>query len=250
MSFEPGDFCPRGVCDGSGWILDEETDTARPCECREIRINRRSSRRIGSGVPKRFRGVSLERKPICDLDPMVLRQVRDFVADLERNLELGRGFWFYGDVGTGKTSLAMLISKAAVEAGRSVAIYSVPQLLADIKATYEDGSGSSYLQLFRRLSRVDLLHLDDLGAEKRTEWVLEQLYAIVNERWQEQRSIVVTTNLSDRDELRDQVGARTVSRLSEMCATIPIMGRDLRTPFVDWSQRGDDAVGLRAVSGE
>ena len=72
MSFEPGDFCPRGVCDGSGWILDEETDTARPCECREIRINRRSSRRIGSGVPKRFRGVSLERKPICDLDPMVL----------------------------------------------------------------------------------------------------------------------------------------------------------------------------------
>ena len=58
--------------------------------------------------------------------------------------------------------------------------------------------------------------------------MLEQLYAIVNERWQEQRSILVTTNLADREELREQVGARTVSRLSEMCATIPIMGRDLR----------------------
>ena len=235
MSFE-GDFCPRGVCDGSGWILDEETDEARPCECREIRINRASSRRIGTGIPRRFRGVSFDRNPIRELDPMVLRQVRDFVGDIDRNLDAGRGFWFYGDVGTGKTSLAMLISKAAVEAGRSVAIYSVPQLLADIKSTYEDGSGSSYLDLFRRLSRVDLLHLDDLGAEKRTEWVLEQLYAIVNERWQEQRSIVVTTNLADRDELREQVGARTVSRLSEMCATIPIMGRDLRKPFVDWSE--------------
>jgi DNA replication protein DnaC len=227
VSFD-GDFCPRGVCDGSGWLLDDESDVARPCECREIRINRASSRRIGSGIPRRFRGVSLDRNPIRELDPMVLRQVRDFVADIERNLDAGRGFWFYGDVGTGKTSLAMLISKSAVEAGRSVAIYSVPQLLADIKATYEDGSGSSYLDLFRRLSRVDLLHLDDLGAEKRTEWVLEQLYAIVNERWQEERSIVVTTNLADRGELREQVGARTVSRLSEMCATIPIMGPDLR----------------------
>ncbi|HEX8074342.1 MAG TPA: ATP-binding protein [Thermoleophilaceae bacterium] len=161
------------------------------------------------------------------MNPMVLRQVRDYVLDIDRNLESGRGFWFFGDVGTGKTSLAMLVSKSAVEAGRSVAIYSVPQLLADIKATYEDGSGRSYLDLFRRLSQADLLHLDDLGAEKRTEWVLEQLYAIVNERWQEQRSIVVTTNLGDAD-LREQVGARIVSRLSEMCVTIPIMGNDLR----------------------
>jgi DNA replication protein DnaC len=236
VSFE-GDFCPRGLCDGSGWILDEETDDARPCECREIRINRASSRRIGSGIPRRFRGVSLESNPLRDLPSEILRQVRDFVADIDRNLDRGRGFWFFGDVGTGKTSLAMLISKAAIEAGRSVAIYSTPQLLADIRATYEDGAGRSYLDLFRRLSRVDLLHLDDLGAEKTTEWVLEQLYAIVNERWQEQRSMLVTTNLTDRDRLREEIGERTVSRLSEMCATIPIMGHDLRTPEPDWEQR-------------
>jgi len=250
LSPAAGDFCPRGVCDGSGWILDDETNTARACECRTIRINRNASRRIGSGIPRRFRGVSFERNPICDLDPMVLRQVRDFITDIDRNLDRGRGFWFYGDVGTGKTSLAMLISQSAIERGRSVAIYSVPQLLADIKATYEDGAGSSYLDLFRRLSRVDLLHLDDLGAEKRTEWVLEQLYAIVNERWQDQRSIVVTTNLQNRDELKAQLGERTVSRLSEMCAAIPIFGADRRKPFVDWSERSDDAVGLRTVSGE
>ena len=236
MSFD-GDFCPRGVCDGSGWILDDDGDLARPCECREIRINRASSRRIGTGVPRRFRTVSLDSNPLRDFPPEVLRQVRDFVADIDRNLDRGRGFWFYGDVGTGKTSLAMVISRAAVEAGRSVAIYSMPQLLADIRATYEDGAGGSYPDLFRRLSRVDLLHLDDLGAEKSNEWVLEQLYAIVNERWQEQRSMLVTTNLTDRDELREQIGERTVSRLSEMCATIPIMGSDLRTPVPDWEQR-------------
>jgi DNA replication protein DnaC len=236
VSFE-SDFCPRGVCDGSGWLLDEETDEARPCECREVRINRASSRRIGSGIPRRFRTVSLESNPLRDFPPEVLRQVRDFVADIDDNLDRGRGFWFYGDVGTGKTSLAMVISRAAVEAGRSVAIYSMPQLLADIRATYEEGSGRSYLDLFRRLSQVDLLHVDDVGAEKTTEWVLEQLYAIVNERWQEQRSMLVTTNLTDRDRLREQLGERTVSRLSEMCATIPIMGNDLRKAMPDWEQR-------------
>src|SRR5437016_8335109 len=150
---------------------------------------------------------------------MVLRQVRDFTTDIERNLDRGRGFWFYGDVGTGKTSLAMLISQSAIERGRSVAIYSVPQLLADIKATYEDGAGSSYLDLFRRLSRVDLLHLDDLGAEKSTEWVLEQLYSIVNERWQSSGSVIVTTNAPDRrqgtvlDDLRREVAE--IKRLRE-----------------------------------
>jgi DNA replication protein DnaC len=135
-------------------------------------------------------------------------------------------------VGTGKTSVAMLVSKAAIEAGRSVAIYSVPHLLADIKETYEDNSGRSYMSLFRRLCEVDLLHLDDLGAERRTEWVLEQLYSIINERWQNERSILVTTNITDLDQLREQVTDRTVSRLAEICGDpIPIMGRDLRMAY-------------------
>jgi DNA replication protein DnaC len=221
-------FCPERLCDGSGWLLDEETNVARPCACREGRINRVQSRRIGTGIPKRFRGVSFERKPICDLDPALLREMRKFVREVGENLDKGRGLWFYGDVGTGKTSLAMLISKAALEAGRSVAIYSVPRLLADIKETYEDDSGRSYADLFGRLCEVDLLHLDDLGAEKRTEWVLEQLYSIVNERWQNERSILVTSN-PGVDELREQIGQRTVSRLEEVTGTpIPMMGRDLR----------------------
>jgi DNA replication protein DnaC len=183
---------------------------------------------MGSGIPKRFRGVSFDRKPICDLDPFVLRHVQGFLRRLGEHLEAGRGLWFYGDVGTGKTSLAMLVSKAAIEAGHSVAIYSVPRLLAEIKETYDQDSGDSCMQLFRRLCAVDLLHLDDLGAERPTEWVLEQLYSIVNERWQNQRSIMVTTNLG-LDELRQQLGVRTVSRLTETSGeAIPLMGHDMR----------------------
>jgi len=221
--------CPLGVCDGSGWILRAD-DTTEPCGCRERMIGRARSRGMGTGIPKRFRGVSFDRRPVCDIDPFILRPVRTFVEQVGVNVDAGRGLWFAGDVGTGKTSLAMLVSQAAERSGRSVAIYPVTRLLAEIKDTYERDTGASYMSLFRRLCSVDLLHLDDLGAEKRTDWVLEQLYSIVNERWQDERSIVVTSNILDLDQLREQVGARTVSRLAEICGgPLPVMGQDLRT---------------------
>lgn len=222
------DACPLGVCDGTGWIALED-GTAAPCECRRQRIVRAVSAGMGTGVPKRFRGVGFDRKPVADLDPMVLRPVRAFVERIETNVDEGKGLWFAGDVGTGKTSLAMLVSLAAERAGRSVAIYPVTRLLAEIKDTYDSQTGGNYMRLFKRLTSVDLLQLDDLGAEKRTDWVLEQLYAIVNERWQDERSIVVTTNTTDLDDLREQIGARTVSRLLEICdEPLPLMGPDLR----------------------
>ena len=133
-----------------------------------------------------------------------------------------------GDVGTGKTTLAMLVSKAAVEAQRTVAIYSLPRLLARIRRTYDAEAGEPYLEFFERLASVDLLHLDDLGVEKQTEWVLEQLYALINERYERQRSLIVTSNLED-DELERQLGTRVVSRLVEICGDpLPLFGDDLR----------------------
>ncbi len=229
--FRPGSddgACVLGVCDGTGWVALDD-GTAAACECRKRRIVRAVSAGMGTGVPKRFRGVGFDRKPVADLDPMVLRPVRAFVERIETNVDEGRGLWFAGDVGTGKTSLAMLVSLAAERAGRSVAIYPVTRLLAEIKDTYDSQTGGNYMRLFRRLTSVDLLQLDDLGAEKRTDWVLEQLYAIVNERWQDERSIVVTTNTTDLDDLRQQIGPRTVSRLLEICdEPLPLMGPDLR----------------------
>ena len=91
--------------------------------------------------------------------------------------------------------------------------------MARIRRTYDGEVGElSYLGFFRRLTSVDLLHIDDLGAEKRSDWVLEQLYAIVDERYASNRSIVVTTNL-DHEQLKEQIGERTVSRLAQMCET-------------------------------
>ena len=114
-----------------------------------------------------------------------------------------------------------------------MAIYSLPKLLARIRRTYDAApGGDSYTTFFDRLTAVDLLHIDDLGAEKRSDWVLEQLYALINERYEEQRSILVTTNL-DEAELKEQIGTRTVSRLVEMCGTcmVPMHGDDRREPM-------------------
>ena len=100
----------------------------------------------------------------------------------------------------------MLISKAALEAGTTVAIYSLPKLLARIRRTYDsEPGGDSYLAFFEQLTSVDLLHIDDLGAEKRSDWVLEQLYALVNERYETERSVLITTNLP-HEELEEQIG--------------------------------------------
>jgi DNA replication protein DnaC len=225
--------CPLGVCDGSGWILGPE-DVARPCECRERRMARRRARGVASAIPRKYRGVSLDRPPISDMgrDPRqapVYRAVRGYVDAIDDRLDEGEGLWLMGDVGTGKTTLAMLVSKAAVEAGRTVAIYSLPRLLSRIRRTYDADAGEqSYQEFFERLTEVDLLHIDDLGAEKRSEWVLEQLYSIVNERYETQRSVVVTTNLT-QEELEEQIGRRTVSRLIEICGeALPLFGDDMR----------------------
>ena len=92
----------------------------------------------------------------------------------------------------------MLISKAAMEADRTVAIYSLPRLLALLRETYDDDAEFSLNELIDRLCSVDLLHIDDVGAEQSSPWVLEQLYTIVNTRYEDGRAVLLTTNL-DQD---------------------------------------------------
>jgi DNA replication protein DnaC len=219
--------CPLGRCDGSGFVVDEQTRMATECGCRPQRIEQHRARSLSAVIPRKYKGVSFDRPPVTEMPPPVTRSVHRFVRDLDENLDSGRGLWFFGSVGTGKTTLAMLVSKSALDAGRSVAIYSLPRLLAEIRTTFDEANDRSYTSLLDRLAAVDLLHIDDVGAEKTSPWVLEQLYAIVNARYEHERSIVITTNL-ERDPLAEQITERTVSRLEEMCEVLPLWGRDAR----------------------
>jgi DNA replication protein DnaC len=229
----PRATCPFALCDGSGWIVDPD-DLATPCRCRARRIERARARGVSATLPRRYRGVSFERPPVSEMarDPRTrskVAEVRGFCERIDERIDEGRGLWIQGSTGTGKTTLAMLVSKAALDARRTAAIYSLPRLLARIRRTFDAEAGEdSYFTFFNRLVSVDLLHLDDLGAENRTDWVLEQLYAIIDRRYSDQRSILVTTNLSE-PELGQQLGERITSRLVEMCGDpLELTGADHR----------------------
>ncbi len=225
--------CPDGRCDGSGFLYDEDARKARDCSCRPRRIARRKARKLAGVIPRRYQGVSFDRAPVTLIEATVVRDVRRYVDTLEEQLREGRGIWFQGDVGTGKTTLAMLISAEALRQGHSVAIYSLPRLLGMLRETFDDDAEASLSTLLERLAAVELLHIDDVGAEQSSPWVLEQLYTIVNTRYEDGRAIVLTTNL-DPPQLREQIGERTVSRIIEMCGD-PLMlcGTDQRISLPD-----------------
>ena len=133
--------------------------------------------------------------------------VREYVESLDERLEAGDGIWLSGDVGTGKTTLAMadLVGRRRGRAlGRDL-LAAPPARPHPHAPTTPTRARTPTSAFFERLTSVDLLHIDDLGAEKRSDWVLEQLYAIVDERYEAERSMVVTTNL-DEAALEEQIG--------------------------------------------
>jgi len=219
--------CPYGECDGNGLVLDEAGD-AHPCRCRSERIARNRTRGLHSTIPERFRDLAFDRAPVNDMESQTVRYVRRFCERIDANLAEGKGLFFFGDRGTGKTTLAMLIAQHALRARRTAAIYTAPWLLSQIRSTYEQGTDQTYVGIMERLAAVDLLQLDDMAVASQSDWTLEQLYTIINRRYEDRRSIVLTADVESPERLGEHIGARTASRLLEMCEPIPLFGKDRR----------------------
>jgi len=149
------DLCPFDLCDGSGFRIDAAANTAYDCRCRAQRVARAKARNLSAVIPRRYRDVAFERPPVTDIDPQIVVATRRYAATIDEQLDAGRGLWFMGPVGTGKTTLAMLVSRAASDAGRSVAIYSLPSLLNEIRDTHR--AERSHVDLLDRLAAVDLV---------------------------------------------------------------------------------------------
>jgi DNA replication protein DnaC len=159
------------------------------------------------------------------LTPAVVRAVRDYADHLEGYLAGGIGLFMAGNVGTGKTHIAVGMAKIALGLGIETLFLTMDDLLGRIKRTY-DGAGSEQ-GVMDELAEVPLLVLDDLGVEMPTDWARTRVYTLVNRRWLEQRSLVVTTNL-DPGELEARLGTRTMSRLWNTCITVQFNGPDYR----------------------
>lgn len=249
--------CPLNLCDGSGFEIDEQTNTARDCACRVQRVASARARRLRDRVPRRYMDLSWDRHPLTQLarDPLnadSVSKVKRYCADIGANLAEGRGLWLMGHTGTGKTTLGYTIAATATQAHHSVLSFNAVALLNRIRATFDSDSREKRDDVIRALAAVELLHVEDLRVAQPTEWVLEQLYLIVNMRYEERRSIVFTSDIgSDEDgplvpnppELAEHVGARTYSRLLGMCGDpVLIMGIDRRIDA--------DVPGARSVSEE
>jgi DNA replication protein DnaC len=235
--------CPFEACDGSGFLVDTETNTAQDCDCRAQRIANARARRLRDRVPRRYMDLSWDRHPLMQIaqDPAnadSVRKVKRFCTDIDRNLAEGNGLWLMGHTGTGKTTLGYMVAAAATRTQHSVLSFNAVALLNRVRATFNPDSRETAEEVIDTLANVELLHIEDLRVVRPTEWVLEQLYLIINARYEGQRSIVFTSDIdSDEDgplmpnprELEEHIGKRTFSRLMEICGDpVAILGQDKR----------------------
>jgi DNA replication protein DnaC len=169
-------------------------------------------------IPRRFLNKSLKNFRCSDsIRRQLVKGAEAFIKGFNLKGDFYPGLLMEGPVGCGKSHLAVSILREVIAKGYTGLYYNSPDLLSEIRATFGNDQGPSEDDILEELARVDLLVLDDLGAEKVSGFVLDRFYLIINKRYENCKPIVVTTNL-DQETLINRLGDRIVSRLLEMCA--------------------------------
>jgi DNA replication protein DnaC len=222
--------CPK--CHGYGYVIEVATNTARPCDCpayHELTLRRRQT---SAGVPPRFSAKTFENfvvpKGDADLE-RVLAVAKSYATGFHRGET--SGILMRGVPGCGKTHLAAAVLQVVIRRGFTGRFENFSDLLSNIRNTFNKGSDVTEGDLLDVVDDVDLLVLDDLGAEMTSDFVRDRLYLILNRRYDNNRPVIITTNC-DEHELSARVGERTASRLCEMC-DVPFPA----FPKVDWRRK-------------
>src|SRR5687768_2879720 len=147
-----------------------------------------------------------------------------------------KGLMLIGPPGIGKTHIAVSVLRHVVQrTGARGLYYDTRALLKDIRSTYNPVTHTAEMDVIRPVMEAELLVLDDLGAERLTDWVEETMSSIVNTRYNERRLTIFTSNYEDipdegeMNSLLVRVGFRLHSRLNEMCEFLEYDGCDYRT---------------------
>ncbi len=236
--------CP--LCDGMGMrVMDSGSGRrlAEPCECQHER--RLFALLAKAQIPARYTGCTLETyKPAGDLF-LAFNTARRFV-DVYPGENDGTGLLFTGSIGVGKTHLAIaVLQKLILEKGVPALFCDYRELLKSITNSYNARVETTELEVLKPVFQAEVLVLDELGAAKPTEWVWETVAHILNTRYNDKRTTIITTNypnlppgavsgeagarFSMREEtLGDRIGERMRSRLQEMCVPVEMRGADYR----------------------
>ena len=227
----PTPICP--ICTGTGFEISETEagSRAQPCRCR--RTGRSDRLRNAARIPLRYRHCTLNNYDRMNRSQERARAIAEKYVREYPNPEIG--LLFIGPCGVGKTHLAVAILQGLV-ATKGVAglFYDYRDLLKEIQATFGAGPAQSEMGVLRPVFRTELLVLDDIGARQPTAWVDEVLSHIINQRYNEKRITLLTSNYLDQaaeesgPTLEDRIGSRLRSRLYEMCKEVLIEGDDFR----------------------
>jgi DNA replication protein DnaC len=175
-----------------------------------------------AALPERFADVSFATYPSENDNGW--RAVQAWAAGGDR-----RSLVLWGPHGRGKTGLAVSALRDRIERAATDALFiTTPKLLDRIRATYSGGEGAgAEADVLHAVETVPLLVLDDLGAERVTEWQREKLFTILNARHDALLPTIYTTNLNPKT-LGTHLGERTVDRLKQDCVWIELGGPNLR----------------------
>jgi len=182
-----------------------------------------------AGIEKRYRNCTFENISAQGVPEQVkyaYQRVRHYADHITDHVDAGMGLALLGPVGTMKTSLAVAVLQAGLQAGISCMNITMPSLL-DTIFTLKDTNREEWTAFERRLRNVGILLLDDLGAEHSEGWVHTKIDAIVSERYNRMKPILITSNLTSK-RLEKTYAARIIDRIKQTSELIAFSGTSLR----------------------
>lgn len=181
------------------------------------------------GIYRRFRDCNFENIKKAGVPESVREQysqVKAYAGNLKENITEGRGLLLKGSVGTMKTTLAVAVLQAHIARGGGGLFITMPSLLDNI-FTLKAKSLDEWVKFEQNLRETPLLVLDDMGSGHTEGWVLTKVDAIISERYNRCRPVIITTNLSAR-QLKGIYAERVIDRLRSTLKVINFSGPSLR----------------------